>query len=76
MVYSARVGVSPVGDPARIAAQITTGIGFLGAGAILYSKGSVLGLTTTATIWVIAGIGMAAGAEQYLLAFVSTALAI
>lgn len=50
------------GDPARIAAQIVTGIGFLGAGAIMRSGHFVHGLTSAATIWVVAGLGMAVGA--------------
>ena len=50
------------GDPTRIAAQIVTGVGFLGAGAILHSKGHVTGLTSAATIWLVAAIGMAVGA--------------
>lgn len=52
-------------DPTRIAAQIVTGIGFLGAGAIIRQGISVRGLTTAATLWVVAGIGMAAGAGYY-----------
>ena len=56
------------GDPARIAANIVTGIGFVGAGAILRTGGSIHGLTTAATIWVNAGIGMAAGAGEIPLA--------
>ncbi|MFN8516663.1 MAG: MgtC/SapB family protein [Thermomicrobiales bacterium] len=58
-------------DPARVAAQIVTGIGFLGAGAIIRSGGSVSGLTTAATIWVAAGLGMLAGVGAYSLALVS-----
>jgi putative Mg2+ transporter-C (MgtC) family protein len=53
-------------DPARISAQIVSGIGFLGAGTILQSRGSVSGLTTAATLWVVAAIGMAAGAGRYV----------
>lgn len=49
------------GDPTRIAAQVVTGVGFLGAGAIMQQRGSVTGLTTAATIWVVAAIGLAAG---------------
>ncbi len=49
------------GDPARIAAQIVSGIGFLGGGAIIQSRGTVLGLTTAATIWVVAAIGVCIG---------------
>jgi len=62
-------------DPARVAAGIVTGIGFLGAGAIIRrGEGVVRGLTTAATIWVAAGIGLAAGAGLYLIATVSTFL--
>lgn len=60
------------GDPGRIAAQVITGIGFLGAGAIIQMKGSVRGLTTAAGIWVIAAIGMAVGVGMILLAFLAT----
>lgn len=51
----------PAGDPGRIAAQVVTGIGFLGAGTILHGRGSVTGLTTAATIWLVAAIGVAIG---------------
>ena len=61
-------------DPTRIAAQIVTGIGFLGAGAIIRHGFSVRGLTTAATLWVVAAIGMAAGAGYYAAAVLSTAL--
>ena len=60
----------------RIAAQIVTGIGFLGAGAIIQDRGSVHGLTTAATIWLVASIGMACGAGLYKFAIVSTIIAI
>jgi putative Mg2+ transporter-C (MgtC) family protein len=53
-------------DPARIAAQIVSGIGFLGAGTIIQARGNVMGLTTAATIWVVAAIGMAVGAQAYV----------
>lgn len=62
------------GDPTRIAAQVVTGIGFLGAGAIIQMKGSVRGLTTAAGIWMVASIGMAVGAGMYWLSFVATLL--
>lgn len=62
------------GDPGRIAAQVVTGIGFLGAGAIIQMKGSVRGLTTAAGIWMIAAIGMAVGMGMYVLSVVATAL--
>jgi putative Mg2+ transporter-C (MgtC) family protein len=61
-------------DPTRIAAQVVTGIGFLGAGAIIRQGLSVRGLTTAATLWVVAAIGMAAGVGYYEAALVTTAL--
>lgn len=61
-------------DPTRIAAQIVTGIGFLGAGAILRQGLSVRGLTTAAGLWVAAAIGMAAGAGFYVPAVITTAI--
>jgi putative Mg2+ transporter-C (MgtC) family protein len=61
-------------DPGRIAAQIVSGIGFLGAGTILHNRGSVQGLTTAATLWVVAAIGMAVGARAYVAAVVATSL--
>ncbi len=62
------------GDPGRIAAQVVTGIGFLGAGAIIQMKGSVRGLTTAAGIWMVATIGMAVGLGMYIVSLVATAL--
>lgn len=62
------------GDPGRIAAQVITGIGFLGAGAIIQMKGSVRGLTTAAGIWMVAIIGMAVGLGLYLLSIVASLL--
>ncbi|RLB71758.1 MAG: MgtC/SapB family protein [Deltaproteobacteria bacterium] len=59
-------------DPARIAAQIVTGIGFLGAGAIIQTKRLIRGLTTAACLWIAAGIGMAAGMGMLFLAAAST----
>ncbi|HEX2025231.1 MAG TPA: MgtC/SapB family protein [Actinomycetota bacterium] len=59
-------------DPTRIAAQIVTGIGFLGAGAILRSGMSVRGLTTAASLWVVAAVGLAVGAGAYVLASTAT----
>lgn len=53
------------GDPARIAAQILPGVGFIGAGTILHARGAVVGLTSAATIWVVAAIGMALGGGAY-----------
>jgi putative Mg2+ transporter-C (MgtC) family protein len=63
-------------DPTRIAAQIVTGIGFLGAGAIIHYGTSVKGLTTAASLWVTAAIGMACGAGLYVLAVVTTVLVV
>lgn len=62
------------GDPGRIAAQVISGIGFLGAGAIIQMKGSVRGLTTAAGIWMVAIIGMAVGLGMYWLSVVASAL--
>ena len=70
--FSTREGL--VFDPTRIAAQIVTGIGFLGAGAIIRQGLSIKGLTTAATLWVVAAIGMAAGVGYYEAALVTTAL--
>jgi len=61
-------------DPTRIAAQIVTGIGFLGAGAIIRQGFSVRGLTTAATLWVVAAIGLAVGAGYYSGALITTAV--
>jgi putative Mg2+ transporter-C (MgtC) family protein len=61
-------------DPSRVAAQVVTGIGFLGAGTIFLRKDLVRGLTTAATIWSVAAIGMAAGTAQYLIAIFTTLL--
>ncbi len=63
-------------DPTRIAAQIVTGIGFLGAGAIIREGLSVRGLTTAATLWVVAAIGMSCGAGYYWPALATTVLTI
>ena len=62
----------PTADPSRIAAGIVTGIGFLGAGTILQRSSVVEGLTTAASIWAIAAVGMAAGAGMYVIAAVTT----
>ena len=63
-------------DPTRVLHGIVTGIGFLGAGAILRTKESIMGLTTAASIWVVAGIGAAAGLEAYWLAVAGAVLAL
>lgn len=62
------------GDPGRIAAQVISGIGFLGAGAIIQMKGSVRGLTTAAGIWITACLGLAIGAGMYGIAIIATGL--
>jgi putative Mg2+ transporter-C (MgtC) family protein len=62
------------GDPSRVAGQIVTGIGFLGGGAIMRYRDTVHGMTTAATIWVNAAIGVAAGAGQLAIASFATAL--
>lgn len=64
------------GDPGRIAAQVITGIGFLGAGAIIQMKGSVRGLTTAAGIWMTATVGMAIGVGLYVISLVATVMVI
>jgi putative Mg2+ transporter-C (MgtC) family protein len=61
-------------DSARIAAQIIPGIGFIGAGSILHARASVTGLTTAATLFVVASVGMAAGGGLYLIAFFATVM--
>jgi putative Mg2+ transporter-C (MgtC) family protein len=69
MDLSVRIGLIDghrIGDPARIAAQVVSGVGFLGAGTIMQSQGMVTGLTSAATIWVVAAIGMTVGAGYYI----------
>ena len=61
-------------DPARIAAQVVSGIGFLGAGAIMSSSGKVRGLTTAASLWAVAGIGLCVGAGLYVTAIGASVL--
>ena len=61
-------------DPARIAAQVVSGIGFIGAGTIIIHRQLVRGLTTAASLWATAGIGLAAGAHMYIVAGAATAL--
>mgnify|MGYP002396063868 CR=1 FL=1 len=70
-------GFGVASDPARIAAGVVVGVGFLGAGVILHREGGVVaGLTTAATVWTVAGIGLAAGAGLYIVSVVATALAL
>jgi putative Mg2+ transporter-C (MgtC) family protein len=65
----------PGSEPSRVAASIIVGIGFLGAGTIIKSEEKVIGLTTAASLWVVASVGVATGAGFYLLAVVVTILA-
>jgi putative Mg2+ transporter-C (MgtC) family protein len=70
-------GIDTVGgDPTRIAAQVVSGIGFIGAGAIITQRGAVRGLTTAASLWVVAAIGVGAGTGTYLAVGLSAALVI
>ncbi|HXH07886.1 MAG TPA: MgtC/SapB family protein [Vicinamibacterales bacterium] len=75
-IMSIELAPTPHADPTRIAAQIVTGIGFLGGGAILRTAGDVRGLTTAATIWLNAAIGLAAGGGAFRLAVVTTVIAL
>jgi putative Mg2+ transporter-C (MgtC) family protein len=75
-MLSGSTGAVPAGtDTTRVAAQIVTGVGFIGAGTILHARGAVVGLTSAATIWVVAAIGIALGSGYYLEA-VGTTLAV
>lgn len=60
-------GFGEAGDPSRVAAQVVTGIGFLGAGAILHQRGSVRGLTTAASLWATAALGVSVGLGMYVM---------
>jgi putative Mg2+ transporter-C (MgtC) family protein len=70
----ASLGDVRVGDPGRIAAQVITGIGFIGAGTIMQSRGTITGLTSAATIWVVAAIGLTIGAGFFVEAMGATAI--
>ena len=74
-LYEVYKGLAQV-DPARIAAQVVSGIGFLGAGTILRFRASVRGLTTAASLWTVAGLGLAIGSGFYKPAFITTGLAL
>jgi putative Mg2+ transporter-C (MgtC) family protein len=77
MIVSRHIGGgAPYTDPARLVAQVVTGIGFLGAGVILQARGSITGLTTAATIFVVAAVGIAIGDGMFGAALLSTALII
>jgi putative Mg2+ transporter-C (MgtC) family protein len=77
MDLSINIGVAfggpRIGDPARLAAQVVTGIGFIGAGTIMQSRGTITGLTSAATIWVVAAIGLTIGGGFYVEAMGATA---
>ncbi len=70
--FTGQIGEGFEADPGRIAAGVVTGIGFIGAGTILQQRGSIRGLTTAATIWVVSGVGLAVGIGFYLGAIVTT----
>jgi putative Mg2+ transporter-C (MgtC) family protein len=77
MIISRHIGGgAPYTDPARLVAQVVTGIGFLGAGVILQARGSITGLTTAATIFVVGAVGIAIGDGMFGTALLSTALII
>jgi putative Mg2+ transporter-C (MgtC) family protein len=65
-------GPERIGDPTRLAAQVVTGIGFIGAGTIMQSRGAITGLTSAATIWVVAAIGLTIGAGFFVEALGAT----
>jgi putative Mg2+ transporter-C (MgtC) family protein len=73
-ILSGQLAGSFGGDHTRVAAQIIPGIGFIGAGSILHARGSVVGLTTAATLFVVASVGMAAGGGLYITAIFATGL--
>jgi putative Mg2+ transporter-C (MgtC) family protein len=76
-VYGNFSGVVPVGvDPGRVAAQVVTGIGFLGAGASIRERWAFRGLTTAACLWVAAAVGLACGAGLFTVSLVATAIAL
>ncbi len=74
-IYEVYKGLAQV-DPSRIAAQVVSGIGFLGAGTILRFRASVRGLTTAASLWTVAGLGLAVGSGSYKAAYFTTILAL
>src|SRR6267142_3666709 len=74
MLAASSGGIPPGTDTTRVAAQIVTGVGFIGAGTILHARGAVVGLTSAATIWVVAAIGVALGATFYSEAAITTLL--
>ncbi len=75
-IISEQIGIKYDDSAGRIAAQIVSGVGFLGAGVIIRDRGGIHGLTTAATIWLVAAVGMATGAGFYCLAIVATVVAV
>jgi len=75
-LISRKMGAAFEGSSTRIAAHIVGGIGFIGAGAIIRDRGGIHGITTAATIWLVASIGVSCGAGFYLLAIIATTFAI
>lgn len=76
MMLVSAYGFGGEGDPSRVAAQIVSGIGFIGAGSIIVNRHSVHGLTTAAGVWVAAGIGMAVASGLHALAVATTVIAL
>lgn len=76
MMIVSRYGFDGQGDPGRVAAQIVSGIGFIGAGAIMVNRQAVHGLTTAAGIWVAAGIGMAVASGMYAIGIATTLISL
>ena len=74
--FSNALSIYPMGDPARVAAQILTGIGFIGGGTVLRHGTSIFGLTTAATLWVTASVGMACGCGQYNIAILCAVISV
>jgi len=68
------IAAFPGSDPARIASYVVVGIGFIGAGTIIQTRERVIGVTTAASLWVVASIGMAVGAGFYILALATTVI--
>ena len=75
-IMSREMATGSEGSLTRIAAQIVTGVGFLGAGAIIQDRRGVHGLTTAATIWLVASIGMACGGQFYIMAIFASLIAV
>ena len=74
--FSNALSIYPMGDPARVAAQILTGIGFIGGGTVLRHGTSIFGLTTAATLWVTASVGMACGCGKFSIAIICAVLSV